>query len=199
MEITNVTYRGPELTDAATLESLPQNLKGLLSSLNGFIQYGGGLHVRGAAHEPSWHSIAEVWTGSLSLSKLYPEVLQTDVPFAQDCVGDQFLLRNGQVWRLSAETGQVENLELGLKSFFVACAENPVKFLSMEPLLQLQREGRSLEPGQLIHAYPPFCTKEAAHGVSLKAVPAAELIGFHAELAAQLPPDGEQFEVRWEQ
>ena len=196
MEITNVTYQGPALSDLETLKRLPDNLQVLLNSVNGFIQYGGGLHVRGLVKEPEWHSIAEFWTGSLALSRLYPSVLATDVPFAQDCVGDQFLLREHEVWRLNAETGEVENLQLSLKSFFHSVANDPIEFLGMGPLLQLQREGAALKPGQLLHAYPPFCTEESANGVSVKPVPAVELIGLHAAFAAQLPSDGESIIVR---
>ena len=192
MEITNVTYQGSAVSDAETFLKLPENLQGLLNSLNGFIQFGGGLHIRGAVHIPKWHSISEAWSGSAALFKLYDCVLDTDIPFGQDCVGDQFLLRNKEIWRLSAETGEIENLGLGLSSFFESVSKDPIGFLGMEPLLQLQSEGTELEPGQLIHAYPPFCTKEAANGVSLKPVPAAELILFHAELSSRLPPDGEK-------
>ena len=60
----------------------------------------------------------------------------------------------------------------------------------MQPLLQFLDEGGTLEPGQLIHAYPPFCTVESGKGVSLRAVSALELIRSHAHVAAQLPPDG---------
>jgi hypothetical protein len=49
--------------------------------------------------------------------------------------------------------------------------------------------------GSIVHAYPPFCTLQAAQGVSLKAVPAREVIGFHAELASKMPKDGGPFEV----
>ena len=196
MELTNVTYQGGAISDLETFARLPEYLKGVLSSLNGFIQFGGGLHVRGAVKSPKWHSIGEVWGGELALSKLYASVLESDVPFAQDCVGDQFLLRDGEVWRLSGECGDIENLELDLVSFLEAAMAAPIDFLGMQPLIRLQHEGTSLEAGQLIHAYPPFCTNEAANGVSLRAIPALELIGFHADFARQLPPDGEQVRVR---
>ena len=63
--------------------------------------------------------------------------------------------------------------------------------------MQLKKEGKILEPGQLILAYPPFCTTEASSGVSLKPVAAHEVIDFHARLASKLPNDdgGLQIEV----
>ena len=197
MELSHVTFSGPPSDDPTLWAKLPKELVGLLRSINGFIQYGGGLHVRGVCTTPEWHSLRAAWLGEMAFHRLYGSVAADDIPFAEDCVGDQFLLRGGQVLRLAAETGDVEPFAPGLASFLEAASASPVKYLSLEPLLQLHHEGGALEPGQLIHAYPPFCTKEAAQGVSLRVVPARELIGFHAELAAQLPPDGGHIEFGW--
>jgi hypothetical protein len=196
MELSNVTFRGPPIDDEPLLARLTPNLQALLRSMNGFVQYHGGLHVRGACEGPSWHSLRAVLEGESALHALYEDVRPEDIPFGQDCVGDQFLLRDRKVHRLLAETGEVEFVAAGLPSFFEAVQADPVEFLKLHPLLQLQREGALLQPGELIHAYPPFCTKEAAQGVSLRAVPAQQVISFHAAMAAQLPPDS-QFKVEW--
>jgi hypothetical protein len=123
-----------------------------------------------------------------------------DIPFAEDAVGDQWLLRDGQVLRLAAETGEVEPLGLDLESFFAAIEDDPVETLGLHPLLQLQQEGGKLEPGELISVYPPFCMKESADGVSLRAVPARERHAFLRDLAAQLRdiPEGASVEFRVE-
>jgi hypothetical protein len=197
MDISSVTFRGPPIDDEPVLARLPANLQALLRSMNGFIQYHGGLHVRGASAGPAWHALRAVMEGEFALHALYEEVRPEDVPFGQDCVGDQFLLRNGEVHRLFAETGEVEFAAAGLRSFLEAAQADPVEFLKLHPLLKLQSDGSGLQPGELIHAYPPFCTKEAARGVSLRAVPAQQVISFHAAMAAQLPPDGQQFKVEW--
>ncbi len=197
MQITNVTFRGPPIDDEAVLDQLPENLRLLLKSVNGFIQHRGGLHVRGACLEPQWHSLRSALEGDSALHALYPSVQRSDVPFAQDCVGDQFLLRGGSVYRLSAETGEIDLLAPSLTDFFASAAADPVKFLGLQPLMQLEQDGGKLEPGELIHAYPPFCTEEAASGVSLKAVPASQVMTFHAKLAAMLPGDGQKLEIKW--
>jgi hypothetical protein len=61
-----------------------------------------------------------------------------------------------------------------------------VETLGLHALLQLHQEGGRLEPGELISVYPPFCTKESADGVSLRAVPAEDRHGFLWSLAEQL-------------
>ena len=190
VELGHITWQGPDADDPAILDDLPTNLRGLLAQVNGFIQFGGGLHLRGASLSPDWHSLRVAWHGPRAFHRLYPTVDPSWIPFAQDCVGDQFLLADGGVLRLLAETGEVEPLAVGLAGFLQSAMEDPVEWLLMAPLLQMQAEGGGLEPGQLVHAYPPFCCEEAAGGVSLKAVPTTELHAFHAELSAGLPETG---------
>lgn len=200
MNLEHITYTGPDFDESSKIvERLPDNLVSLLKQINGFIQFGGGLHVRGVCDGPKWHSIESMMNGPLSLHSAYPAITVTDVPFAEDCVGDQFLLRNGNVIKLLSETGEVEKYGYGLAAFLKNASENPVEFLGMEPLMQLQSEGSGLKPSELIHVYPPFCTKEAANGVSLKAVPSSELLPYLAEFSKQISSlgEGESFEVKF--
>ena len=180
------TFVGPPLDDNHVPSLLPRDYIGFLQSLNGCVVFGGGLHVRGASQTPAWHSLGWILTGDNRLSALYPEVRPDDIPFAQDCLGDQFLLRSGSVFRLSGETGELEDLRMGWRDFFAAAAADPIEFLSLQILERFRREGGSLEPGQLLSVYPPFCTEESAHGVSVQAISANERILFLADLAAEL-------------
>lgn len=197
MELYEVTYQGPEISDPALLERLPEELRDLLSQVNGFIQFGGGFHVRGVCQEPEWHSLQEAWTGSLALSKLFPGVRETDIPFAQDALGDQYLLRDDQVVHLAAETGEVDELEVDFLTFLHAIQEDPMEALQLMPLEDFWEEGGELEPGQLLSAYPPFCTVEAENGVDLKAIPVRDRLTFLSNLAEQLKdvPDGAEIEL----
>jgi hypothetical protein len=199
MNLEHITYTGPEFDETSNIiEILPDNLVSLLRQINGFVQYGGGLHLRGVCNEPEWHSIENMMIGPFSLHNSYPAITDTDIPFAEDCVGDQFLLRNRNVIKLFSETGEVEEYGFGLATFLNNASENTVEFLGMEPLLQLQNEGGELKPGELIHVYPPFCTKEAENGVSLKAVPSSEALLYLADFSKQISGlgEGEQFKVK---
>ena len=195
MELSHITYQGPPLDDSEILGQLPDSLKSLLNSLNGFIQFGGGLHVRGACTAPVWHSLRRAWHGPTAVHELFSSVNQDWVPFAEDCVGDQFLLKNELVVRLSAETGEVEDLEMSLFDFLRSAESDPVEFLAMQPLLQFRNDHGDLPEGQLILAYPPFCTEEAAKGVSLRSTAAWELHQFHSKLAKALPTDGDRLRI----
>ena len=191
------TYTGPAIDDPEILAKLPTALVTLLEEANGFIQFKGGFHLRGACLAPAWHSLRDAWIGPNAFHELYEDVEPDDIPFAEDCLGDQFLLRKGEVWRLFCETGEMESLELNFKKFMKEAADDPVEVLGFEPLLKFQRDGGKLEPGQLLAAWPPFCTEEAEDGVELKALPAGERRRFLADFAAKIRDvdDGEQIDV----
>ncbi len=192
MKLDLITYTGPAIDDPEILAKLPTPVASLLEQTNGFIQYHGGLHVRGACLAPKWHSLRDAWIGENAFHRLYPEVDLDDIPFAEDCLGDQFLLREGEVWRLFCETGEMESLEIGFKKFMKEAADDPVEILGFEPLLKFQKEGGKLEPGQLLAALPPFCSEEAESGVKLTAVNAEERRRSLAKLAAEM--DGDDYE-----
>ena len=186
MERLKPAYVGPEITDTEILERVPEDYRRLLNQTNGFIVFDGGLHVRGAALAPEWHSLRKVWLGDFALHKLFPAIDESDVPFAQDCLGDQFLLRDGVVHKLDAEIGEVESLGVDLEAFLNRAQDDPVEFLSLQPLLQFMSEGGELKPGQLLSVYPPFVTKESADGVSLRAISMFDRLGFLAYFARQV-------------
>ena len=198
IDLAAVRYIGPPVDDLSLLGALPSELRAFYGGVNGCVLFGGGLHLRGVCRTPTWHSLAYVWRGAHALHTRYPHVTADDVPFGQDAVGDQFLLRDGIVWRLAAETGDVDSTELSFTAFMEAARADPVEFLSLWPLLQLDQEGKALQPGQLLSVYPPYCTTEAAKGVSLRAIPALERLEWLADFAAQIRavPDGRSVNIR---
>jgi len=200
LELEGVIYQGSPVDDSEILSRLAPAHRALLEQLNGFVAYSGGLHIRGAVLEPEWHSLRAAWDGPAALRVLYPGVTAMDVPFAQDGLGDQFLLREGVVYRLAGETGNVESLEVGLSSFLEQACANPLGYLNLSSLEQFWAEGGRLLPGQLLSVYPPFVAKESAVGVSLRAIPAAERLAFLASLAQQLRdiPDGARIKFKIE-
>jgi hypothetical protein len=56
----------------------------------------------------------------------------------------------------------------------------------MPLLIQYLNNGNKLAPGQLLNVYPPLCTKEAANGVSVTAIPTTERLAFLADFAQQI-------------
>jgi hypothetical protein len=202
MQLAHVTFVGPPIDDRELLSCLPENLAALLEQINGFIQYHGGLHLRGVCCEPAWHSLRVAWFGKQAFQYLYSGIIRPDdVPFAEDCMGDQFVLREGKVWRLFAETGELESLRIGYGTFLEKAQADPVEFLGMQPLLQFQSDGGQLEPGQLLAGFPPFCLEESSHAVHLAAVPSDERHRFLANLARKLKdvPDGGKLDFELEE
>lgn len=192
MKFSSITWQGGEVEDIQLLAELPAELVGVLKEINGFILHHGAFHLRGAVSKPEWHSLGAAWKGPNAFHRLYSSVVDSDIPFGQDQLGDQYILRDGSVFRLVAETGDVEPVCQSFQQFIIGVEEDIESFLNVGL-------NHKLEPGQLLHAYPPFCTKEAADGVSLKACDATELIGFHAEMARQIASraDGSQIRIKF--
>lgn len=194
MEFESCTYVGPAVDPGdPALGSVPAPLAAILRQSNGLIAYGGGFHLRGLVAEPEWHSLQAAWHGPSAIHRLFPSVLPTDVPFGQDALGDQLLLREGIVWRLSAETGELVSLEHGLVAFLEILTADPDGTLGLEPLRRYERDGGILEPGQLLSVYPPFVFSTTTPADrSFRAISALERVSFLASLARQIAdlPDG---------
>jgi hypothetical protein len=193
----SAVYIGPPIDDPELLPWLPSGLADFLHRTNGYVAYHGGFHLRGACVAPAWHSLRVVWLGDYALSKLFPAVRADDVPFGQDALGNQYLLRDGVVHQLWAETGDLESMAVDLETFDRNVREDPVDYLSLAPLEAYRASGHELEPGHLLHAWPPYCSRESEAGVSLRPVPALAHIAWLASFAKQLRdvPDGTRLKV----
>lgn len=194
----DMTFTGPPVDDPEIFKQLPPALATLLQERNGFVAYGGGLHIRGACSEPAWHSLRAAWQGSNALHAKFSSVEQSDIPLGEDALGDQFLLRGTEVWQLHAETDDVDRLAPSLERFLEAVGADPVDVLGLHPLIEFRSEGAHLKPGQLLSAYPPFSSEQSADGVDLRAVPAADRLAFLADFARQVHsiPEGGQIRVQ---
>ncbi len=185
-------YRGPPIDDNDILTKLPDEYRRLLETINGYVAYSGGFHVRGACTSPAWHSLRAAWCGDDAIHQLFPAVAPEDLPFGQDALGDQFVWRDGFVWKLDAEVGDLKPLMMTLPEFDAAVRTDPDEFLALGPLREFQGQGGDLEPGQLLSVIPPFVFKESADSVSYRAVPVLDRLRFLSQLAGQLRdvPDG---------
>jgi hypothetical protein len=197
IRLMETSFSGPPIDDNAILERLPAEISAFLRRQNGLIAAHGCLHVRGACIAPAWHSIRSAWEGEFALHHLYPGALLSSVPLAEDCFGDQYLLRDGLVIRLVGETGDIEPMECDWPEFLANVEADPVEYLHLGFLDRFREQSGPLAPCHLIHAYPPFVTVEGRNP-SLRAIPALELRSFHADFARQIRdiPDGTKMEVK---
>lgn len=181
----DVSFHGPTERDAEydqeLLAELPPELRALLTEVGGVVAFGGGLHLRGACLTPAWHSLRAAWRGEDALHRHFSAVLPSDVPFAEDCVGDQYLLRGGEVVQLFAEVDEVEPLGLGLMAFIDAALVDAQDTLCTEPLEVFLRDHPALLPEHALEVIPPFC--EDADERQLVAVPRLDLTRKHAARA----------------
>ena len=164
------------------LRHLPADLRAWVLSSNGFVAYDGGFHLRGASHAPSWHSLAHAWTGPACLHETYPAVLAEDIPFAEDCVGDQFLLRDGAVLRLDISAGTVEDVSRSLAAFQATLDETPESILRLDLVREHERRVAPLEPHQVLAVYRFGGEQDGPPGgLSLTAADRLEVLQFNAD------------------
>lgn len=186
LELPGATFVGPAMNDMSLAEQVPLDLFAVLVDVNGFVVFEGAFHLRGICAGPEWHSLDEAWRGDRAIHRQFPAVERSDIPFAQDALGNQFLLRDESVWLLAAETAELRPLELDFQDLLRSFIERPDDLLPTDMIRQFESGGELLHPGQLLSVYPPLCAQESAAGVSLLAVPALERIAFLSEFAAQI-------------
>jgi len=151
MLLSGLSFVGPELPSRSLLyRRIPAELLGLLGEVNGFIALRGGLHVRGVAVLPSWHSLERVWDGAFALHRLFSSVRAADVPFGEDGLGAQFILRDDEVLKLHVGKDRLEPFGLDLRTWLGAVRSDPFEFLDLEPLRRFQTQGNILRPGRVL-------------------------------------------------
>ncbi len=196
MNFKAITYHNTQITDKQTFDGLPSELKEFYREYNGLVICNGGLQFKGCINDPKWISLEDIWTGLSNLHSIYDEVLESDIPFAQDCFGDQYLWRDKQVIRLSSESGDIENLDLTFNQFLDEVIKNPTEFLALESFNQLYEMDIKLQDGQLMNVYPPFMFK-CDGDRSFKPVPSEEQISFLKSIYTQTKdlPEGQSFKI----
>ncbi|EOI6606471.1 hypothetical protein ACMVC6_004550 [Vibrio parahaemolyticus] len=142
------------------------------------ILYSGGLQVRSHDAQERLLNVNTFLEGEFAFHNLYREVKASDFPIAQDCFGDQFLIRDNLVVKLNAETGEIDVFGCTWEQFLAWVDEDPIERLNIPSDLELK-------VGQLLFAYPPFCTVEG-NNASIKAIDGIELISFHADFARRI-------------
>jgi len=178
MEFEGVLLKGGEITDMETFESLPEDLKEFYSQTNGLVAFQGGLTIRGCVTEPTWFSLAEACNGEFAVSEVYENVDETDIPFAFDCCGDQYFLRDGIVFRLCGENGEIESYDIDIWEFIESAIAEPEDYLDLQPLHDFMNDGGKLKPGEMLHIYPPFMVEESLDGVYILPAPIRKQMDF---------------------
>ena len=166
----NICFSGPEIDDFETFDRLPQYLKDFFLKKNGFTIRTGLFHIRGCVLEPKWHSLKEIWYGESKLSNLYQSINKNDIPIGQDCLGNQFFLRNNIIHLLNSEIDEVDNLKIDFRQFIQEINE-----LTDEDIDVKKMQNIELAPGQLIYSDPPLAFNSPI-GYSFKAIDALEQI-----------------------
>jgi hypothetical protein len=189
-----ITFRGEPKASHGELSALPLSLQSVLSKENGFIAWHGALHMRGLGTQFIWHDLNWVWRGSNALASGYRSLRPSDVPFAQDCLGMQFVLRDDVVFRLDTECDELENLGIGIPTFLERVMANPDEMVHRHVLRSLDLR---LRPGELLSVAPPLVFAHQGPR-SYRPIPCVDQLSFLASLASQIRdvPDGGQVSLK---
>lgn len=180
MHLPGLTYRGAPLDDLELLERLPAELQQLLALRNGFVAYRGAIHLRGASRTPAWHALRTVCEGPAALHQSLALLDPGDVPFGQDALGRQFVLRKGKTFRLDPLALTLDALGLDLTAFLQELYEQPQRLLPLEVLLQFETAGATLRPGQILLA----SSHSPHHPPQYRAVPAEDFLASLGSVSA---------------
>ena len=184
MNLPDTTYQNETIEDRDTFNLLPNELKEFIFKCNGLVALNGGIQFKGCVNLPKWISLYETWKGKLKLYNVYEAVESTDIPIAQDAFGDQYLYRNGNIFKLNSESGELESLNCTLKQFIKNIETDAIDYLSLQQIFELKDMGIELKNGELMNVYPPFIFKSESER-SYKPVPAIEQISFLQNLYIQ--------------
>ena len=198
MTLQGVTFQGPPLETPDKIQQLPGDLIEVLWQINGFVAYAGGLHVRGMVDEPAWHSFERYCWGEMALHKRYSALEEYDLPFGQDFLGNQFVLRDERVWRLRGDTGQLRALDVDLAGFLENVRHDAIGYLELELLAEYHQLHGMLEPGKLVHTMPPLCMRRDDKKLALKSVDVDKGLSFLSDFARQIAdvPEGEEVNLK---
>jgi hypothetical protein len=156
LEFKGITYINHEIQETELFDELPVDIKAFYSEINGLVAYNGGFQMRGCGTGPSWNSLEDAWKGAHAFHHTYSNLKPSDIPFAQDCLGDQYIYRSGSIWHLLTETGELDDLEIDFDEFMDEVIEDPVDFLALYPLIEYMDLGNELKPGELLVPSIPF-------------------------------------------
>jgi len=197
MEFSGVIYTGKNIDDSSETAHLPSDLQEFLQYANGLVAFDGGITFKGIGDQPQWASLNTVKEGEFALHIQYDQVAENDIPFAHDCMGIHFILRNDEVYRLDTENGHMEKIEDSFWDFINNTIDDPENYLDLELLFDLVDEGNILKPGELLHVNPPFSFEESEKGVELGPVSWERQMKFLFELNSKLKTseDGSSIEL----
>jgi hypothetical protein len=174
----------------------------LLELANGAYLYDHALHVFGACESPPWHSL-RAWNAPDGWRALYGDAAAGLVFFAEDAFGDQFAYtgRGGEVVCFEAEVGRVVPVAGSFLEWVEQMTEHAAGILPIDVIAAQRAEGKRLEPGSQLFAFPPLAAAESREEVSLGHVDALEAMRFRGQLAAQIRrlPPGTRVEIKLEE
>ncbi len=196
-----LTAASPSLASPETLASdnglVNGGLVELLRERNGFYAFEAALHVFGSGNAVAGGSL-EDWNASTSWRAAFQGLADGFVFFAEDILGSQFALRDGNVYTFDPETGVAEFMAGSLEGWAGELLSD-YELLTGFPLAHAwQQENGPIRTGHRLVPKRPFVLGGDYAPSNLYSADAADGMRVRGELAVQIKdlPDGAQIRYR---
>ena len=189
---------GSALTSSPSTSTLARPLTSILGLKNGFYAFEGALHVipdavlggtpRGLA---DWNA-ENTWVGS------YDHLADGALFFAEDALGSQFALRDGEVVVFDPETGTFEPMARDLEDWAAKVLADPDVWTAHSLARAWQEANGQLRDGHRLVPVTPFVLGGAFSVENLRSMEATKGMRYRAEIAVQIRdlPDGTPVNLR---
>lgn len=174
----------------------------LLERINGGYLFQRALHLFGACERPAWHSLA-AWNAPATWRDAYGPLTDGLIFFAEDAFGDQYAYSrrpgepSAEVLRFESELGRAHAVAPTFAAWIDGLLLQPSSLLPIDVIAAQAAEGKRLQPGNQLFAWPPLFSLEAAEGVTVGHVDALEAMRFRGDLASKISglPTGTQVKI----
>ena len=178
---------------APRTDGLFAELANLLRERNGFFAFGPALHVF-PTEATDWSWGLEGWNDAKLWKHEFQSFVDPGFCFAEDLVGNQFCILDDRVQYFAVETGKMEPLASSIEDWANLILEDD-QFWTAWPIAEKWAERHGpVPPRRRLHPATPFVCGGTYEIDNLRAVNAAEMMGYWGNFARQIRalPDGTQ-------
>jgi hypothetical protein len=176
---------------------LADGIEQLLKEKNGFLAFESALHVFPLGPRPEVMTLSN-WNEADLWRDAYGDLAREGLFFAEDVFGNQFRIRDQQIWSFEAETGETRPIAKDVEGWAEAILDD-YNHLTGYPLAhEWQAENGPLTLGDRLVPIRPFVLGGAYALHNLRATGAVRGMRWRGEIARQILhlPDGASITVK---
>ncbi len=189
---------GEPLAASPSTSTLARPLLSILGLKNGFYAFEGSLHViPDAVLGDDLHGLVD-WNANGTWVGSYDHLADGALFFAEDALGSQFALRDGEVVLFDPETGAFEPMARDLEDWAAKVLAEPDVWTAYSLARAWQEANGQLRRGHRLVPVTPFVLGGAFSVDNLRAIEATKGMRYRGDIAVQIRdlPDGTSVNLR---